>query len=437
MKKSTSTSGWTLIGVGLLLLLASGTRHAKLVARRQSEHLQEVAPEDTTPLVAITTVAFGGFRGLVADALWVRANKMQEEGQFFELVQLAQWITQLEPRVPEVWSFQAWNLAYNISVLFPEFEDRWRWVNHGIDLLRKEGLTHNPNSATLHWDIGWMYQHKIGMEFDTAHLLYKQKLSQQIEEFFPEGHLPQTELSGRTVQNIRDRFSMRPGHMRELDDEYGPLDWRMPDTHTLYWSTRGLPLARDAHRERMLRRMRMQSLGALMRRGHTLTDSQTRAMVFLPRFDLISTVLEEYQTFIAATPANRYLQQGYENFVRDAMLLHAEYGRMDEALAFYRILAKENADLPETRAMFQAFVQQELTLDPAELSQDQAMTRVVALIRRSHTEPDPIRARGYLQMARQIHRIYQQSRVNQEHAIRTGLPEFDIMVKLLKTLPTT
>lgn len=437
MKKSTSTSGWTLIGVGLLLLLASGTRHADLVALRQSEHLQEVAPEDTTPLVAITTVAFGGFRGLVADALWVRANKMQEEGQFFELVQLAQWITQLEPRVPEVWSFQAWNLAYNISVLFPEFEDRWRWVNHGIDLLRKEGLTHNPNSATLHWDIGWMYQHKIGMEFDTAHLLYKQKLSQQIEEFFPEGHLPQTELSDRTVQNIRDRFSMRPGHMRELDDEYGPLDWRMPDTHTLYWSTRGLPLARDAHRERMLRRMRMQSLGAVMRRGHTLTDSQTRAMVFLPRFDLISTVLEDYQTFGEASPANRYLQQGYENFVRDAMLLHAEYGRMDEALAFYRILAKENADLPETRAMFQAFVQQELTRDPAELSQDQAMTRVVALIRRSHTEPDPIRARGYLQMARQIHRIYQQSRVNQEHAIRTGLPEFDIMVKLLKTLPTT
>lgn len=437
MKKSTSTPGWTLIGVGLLLLLASGTRHADLVARRQSEHLQEVAPEDTTPLVAITTVAFGGFRGLVADALWVRANKMQEEGQFFELVQLAQWITQLEPRVPEVWSFQAWNLAYNISVLFPEFEDRWRWVNHGIDLLRKEGLTHNPNSATLHWDIGWMYQHKIGMEFDTAHLLYKQKLSQQIEEFFPEGHLPQTELSDRTVQNIRDRFSMRPGHMRELDDEYGPLDWRMPDTHTLYWSTRGLPLARDAHRERMLRRMRMQSLGALMRRGHTLTDLQTRAMVFLPRFDLISTVLEDYQTFSEASPANRYLEQGYENFVRDAMLLHAEYGRMDEALAFYRILAKENADLPETRAMFQAFVQQELTRDPAELSQDQAMTRVVALIRRSHTEPDPIRARGYLQMARQIHRIYQQSRVNQEHAIRTGLPEFDIMVKLLKTLPTT
>ncbi|MDA3872479.1 MAG: hypothetical protein PF795_00770, partial [Kiritimatiellae bacterium] len=182
MKNSKRNTGTILMVAGVLLLIGSGTRHAHLVAMRKTQHLQEVAPEDTTPLVAITTVAFGGFRGLVADALWVRANKLQEEGQFFELVQLAQWITQLEPRVPEVWSFQAWNLAYNISVLFPEFEDRWRWVNHGVDLLRKDGLTHNPNSATLHWDIGWMYQHKIGMEFDTAHWLYKQKLGQQIEE---------------------------------------------------------------------------------------------------------------------------------------------------------------------------------------------------------------------------------------------------------------
>ncbi|MEX2606293.1 MAG: hypothetical protein WD708_03025 [Kiritimatiellia bacterium] len=433
MKPSTGSRGWILMGAGLLLLIGSGTRHANLVNMRKTEHLQEVAPEDTTPLVAITTVAFGGFRGLVADALWVRANKMQEEGQFFELVQLARWITQLEPRVPEVWSFQAWNLAYNISVLFPEFEDRWRWVNHGIDLLRKEGLTHNPNSATLHWDIGWMFQHKIGMEFDTAHWLYKQKLNQQIEELLPDGHLPESDVSAEVGRQLADRFSMRAGDMRELDAEYGPLDWRMPDTHTLYWSTRGLPLARDTHRERMLRRMRMQSLGALMRRGRTLTDPESRAMVFLPRFDLVSPVLEEYQTFLAARPSNQYLQQGYENVLRDAMLLHAEYGQVDEAFGYYPLLAGENADLPEARETFQAFVQQELTREPGELSQDQAMTRVVALIRRSRTEPDPVRARGYLQMARQIHQLYQQSRVDQGHFQRTGLPEFEVMVRLLKS----
>lgn len=433
MKHPKWNTGTILVVAGLLLLIGSGTRHADLVAMRKTQHLQEVAPEDTTPLVAITTVAFGGFRGLVADALWVRANKLQEEGQFFELVQLAQWITQLEPRVPEVWSFQAWNLAYNISVLFPEFEDRWRWVNHGIDLLRKEGLTHNPNSATLHWDIGWMFQHKIGMEFDTAHRLYKQKLGQQVEELFSDGHLPDGEISTATAQQLADRFSMRAGVMRQLDDAYGPLDWRLPDTHALYWSTRGLSLVKDPHRERMLRRMRMQSLGALMRRGRTLTDPQTGAMLFLPRFDLVSPVLEEFQTFLEARPSNRYLKQGYENFIRDVLLLHAEYGRMDEALEYYQLLAQEIADLPDDRETFQAYVQQELTRDPRDLSQDQAMTRVVALILRSRAEADPVRSRGYLQMARQIHRIYHRSRVSEEHVVRTGLPAFEVMVDLLKT----
>jgi hypothetical protein len=429
--------GWTLILVGLCVLIASGTRHAGLVEMRRVEHLQEVAPEETTPLVAITTVAFGGFRGLVADALWVRASKMQEKGQFFELVQLAKWITQLEPRVPEIWSFQAWNLAYNISVLFPEFEDRWRWVNHGIDLLRRDGLTHNPNSATLHWDIGWMFQHKIGMDFDTAHRVYKQKLNQQVEEFFPYGHIPATGISDEQAQKLKDRFSMQADQMLELDDTYGPLDWRMPDIHSLYWSTQGLPLVRDAHRERSLRRMRMQSLGALMRRGHTLTDPETGAMVFLPRLDLMSQVREEYRTFIEARPANHYLRQGYENFLLDALLLHAEYGRMEESLELYQQLARSKQGMASGREDFQNFIQQELTKDPRELSHDQAMTRVVALIRRSQTEQDPIRARGYQQMARQIHRIYQESRINQEHLVRTGLPDFDLMSDMLKPLNET
>lgn len=86
--------------------------------------------------MAFTTVALGGFRGIIADMLWMRASELQNEGKFFELAQLADWITKLEPRFPTVWAFHAWNMAYNISVLFPDPEDRWRWVQQGIRLLR-------------------------------------------------------------------------------------------------------------------------------------------------------------------------------------------------------------------------------------------------------------------------------------------------------------
>jgi hypothetical protein len=418
--------------VGFLLLAGSGTRHSALIEKREQENLQLVPPEDTTPLVALTTVAFGGFRGLVADALWVRANKMQENGQFFEMVQLAQWITQLEPRVPEVWAFQAWNLAYNISVLFPDFEDRWRWVSHGVDLLKEEGLTHNPTSASLHWDIGWMYQHKIGMQFDLAHRLYKQRLAEQMETALPDGRLPEGGLRPEALQVLENEFFMEPDRMRALDEEFGPLDWRLPETHSLYWSTRGLEYRASEFRIRSLRRMQMQSISVLMRGGIYLNDPETGHTVVLPRLDLIPVVVAMYEEMLEGHPNNQYLRLGFKNFLRDASVLYGEYGRMTESLEMYEKLAQRDREIPSGRENFQRFVQSFLVQDPTTLDRRQAMSKVVALLQNAKN-PDisEVRSRGFTQMARQVHRLYQESRVNDEHLERTGLPPFEVMQRML------
>ncbi len=79
---------------------------------KHTDDLLEGAP----PVLQFTTVALGGFRGLIANALWLRMNQLQEDGKYFEMVQLADWITKLQPRFTSVWVFQAWNMAYNISV---------------------------------------------------------------------------------------------------------------------------------------------------------------------------------------------------------------------------------------------------------------------------------------------------------------------------------
>ena len=84
------------------------------------------------------------FAGLISNVLWIRANDLQDEDKFFEMAQLADWITKLEPHFVQVWIVQAWNMAYNISVKFKDFADRWRWVRRGIELLRDEGLRYNP-----------------------------------------------------------------------------------------------------------------------------------------------------------------------------------------------------------------------------------------------------------------------------------------------------
>src|SRR5438270_12077427 len=140
----------------LLLALVAGLLfgvsrvQSSLNRDRETLGLTRVTPlENAPPVLAFTTVALGGFRGLISNALWIRASDLQDEDKFFEMAQLADWITKLEPRYVQVWLVQAWNMAYNISVKFKDFSDRWRWVKRGFELLRDQGLEINPNEILM------------------------------------------------------------------------------------------------------------------------------------------------------------------------------------------------------------------------------------------------------------------------------------------------
>ena len=151
--------------------------------RGQMKLISNEPLENAPPSLAFATVAMGAFRGLVVDILWLRADRLKEQGQFFDAKQLADWITTLQPRFAKVWQFQAWNMAYNISVCFPatQPQQRWRWVRNGYQLLRDQGIALNPGSAGLYADLGRIFQHKIGSESDDAHKYYKLQLAQAME----------------------------------------------------------------------------------------------------------------------------------------------------------------------------------------------------------------------------------------------------------------
>ena len=106
MKRALPTVLW--LALSGLLFWQAGLRQGALVADRRELLPGEVdIAENMPPLVAFTTVALGGFRGLIADALWLRVTRLQEEGRYFEIVQLSDWITKLEPHFTPVWGFHA------------------------------------------------------------------------------------------------------------------------------------------------------------------------------------------------------------------------------------------------------------------------------------------------------------------------------------------
>lgn len=171
--------------VSVSLLSAAGGQLPYINSQREKMGLiSNTEPlENAPPSLAFATVAMGAFRGLVVDILWMRAEKLKEEGQFFDARQLAEWITQLQPRFASVWDFQSWNMAYNISVAIPasQPEERWRWVRNGYELLRDKGIVLNPKSILLYRQLAFIFQHKIGAVSDDAHKYYKLQLAEMME----------------------------------------------------------------------------------------------------------------------------------------------------------------------------------------------------------------------------------------------------------------
>ncbi|MHC4062008.1 MAG: hypothetical protein ACYSR4_09955 [Planctomycetota bacterium] len=168
----------------VVLLVAGGMQLDYINSQRQKMGLTRNEPlENAPPSLAFATVAMGAFRGLVVDILWMRAERLKEEGQFFDARQLAEWITTLQPRFASVWDFHSWNMAYNISVAIPatQPEERWRWVKNGYELLRDEGIKTNPKSILLYRQLAFIFQHKIGAVSDEAHKYYKVQLAEAME----------------------------------------------------------------------------------------------------------------------------------------------------------------------------------------------------------------------------------------------------------------
>ena len=254
--------------------------------QREVLGLTRVTPlENAPPVLAFTTKALGGFRGLIANALWIRATELQENGKYFEMVQLADWITKLEPKLAAVWVHLAWNMAYNISVKFNDPNDRWLWVKRGTELLRDEALKYNPTEPNIYRELAWFFQHKMGHFLDDAHQLYKVEWAREMTDLFggPRPNFdqlinPQTPEQVERARLLRERYKMDPELMKRVDEKYGPLEWRLPESHAIYWAVKGLEATKDQKLRQEdfigLRRVIFQSLQLAFMRGRVIHASK-------------------------------------------------------------------------------------------------------------------------------------------------------------------
>jgi len=368
--------------------------------------LTRVEPlENAPPLLAFTTVALGGFRGLISNLLWVRMMELQDQDKFFEMRQLADWITKLEPHFVQVWAVQAWNMAYNISVKFKETEfgvypDRWRWVKAGIELLRDEALKYNPYEPLLYRELAWIFQHKLGHFLDDANIYYKQQWANEMTRIFAMGRPnwdallhPQTEEDKERVRLLTEVYKMDPEYVKKVDDEYGPLEWRLPEAHAIYWAAKGLEMAAKNPRRVntndliRLRRVIFQSMLMSFRRGRLIPDHVNRRFQFGPNLDIIPKVNYAYEEAMEEDPANREnIRIAHRNFLRDAVYFLYTAGRQTEARKWFDYLAEKYPDKP--------LIEGRADTLPGRMTVDQY---AVARVTEDIGETDPIRIRAHLE----------------------------------------
>jgi len=355
-----------LLSLAALFLVGAGFLQRSLNRDRDRLGLTRIQPlENAPPVLAFTTVALGGFRGLISNALWMRATDLQDEDKFFEMAQLADWITKLEPHFVHVWLVQAWNMAYNISVKFKptapgQYPDRWRWVKAGIELLRDDGLRYNPNEILIYRELAWFFQHKLGQNLDDAATYYKQQWADEMAKVFGkktpnlnELIHPQTEDQKERARLLREKYKMDPEFMKQVDKRYGPLEWRLPEAHAIYWAALGLKAAEEnpakINEEDLitLRRVIYQSMLLSFHRGRLVTNPFAGVFEFGPNLDIIPKVNFAYERSAEEDKENRdNIQKAHRNFLRDAVYFLYMYNRLADAAEWYRYLCTHYPDKP-------------------------------------------------------------------------------------------
>ena len=272
-----------------------------------------------TGWVRYVMVGLGGFRGVVSEILWIRATTLQEEGRYFELVQLADWITALDPRAAEAWVFNAWNLSYNVPAMLPDHSSRLNWVRAGIDLLKDKAIPANPDNPRLYRELGWLYQNKIGSNDDPAAHLYRLALA---EEFADRdaviGNDPDSKLDAAIVG--------------EIEKVFGTVDWRLAPSHAIYWAWRGLKCAPKGFEREALRRMVRQNGLTLVMAGRVTGDMVGGKITLSPDLGKVKGLVAFCEETLREDPNDAGI---YSLTLASLVQIMAAAGREDDAHKLY------------------------------------------------------------------------------------------------------
>jgi hypothetical protein len=117
---------------------------------------------DQKQIVSPLLLSMGGFRNIISDILMVRLQYFIEANDFVEVQYLSKLIQELNPDSANLTIFNAWNLAYNVTIVIPDEQTKWYFLNSAIGLLTDAITEENSQkNARLRYELAVLFWNKL------------------------------------------------------------------------------------------------------------------------------------------------------------------------------------------------------------------------------------------------------------------------------------
>ncbi|WP_165249694.1 hypothetical protein [Paludisphaera soli] len=260
----------------------------------------------------------GGFRGIVANYLWIQAEDHKKNHDWDRLKATVDLITKLQPHFLSIWTFQGWNLAYNVSVEWDAPEDKYEWIKQGIKFVQR-GVENNQRSPDLIWDTAWFYYHKLG--FSDESIILRRLFRDDEDEDFKKYVDPDSGLEvvrndnfqlgygwfSRSVKLVDDGGTRLGGGTSENIQYIDPTPQRKGRADDIAF--RSMPSHAQTHYAAALEKMSMAGIEATF--GEVAKNEWTRALAEWVKF-------------------GSHVFQSHNEVIRDGKLVRDEV-RLDDA----------------------------------------------------------------------------------------------------------
>ena len=108
---------------------------------------------------------------------------------------------------------------------------------------------------------------------------------------------------------LREKYKIDPVFAKKVDEEWGPLDWRLPEASAIYWAALGLEKAKENPGKVVkpadlitLRRVIYQSMLQAFQHGRLVINPFDHSFDLYPNLDLIGKVNDSYETMYDEEP---------------------------------------------------------------------------------------------------------------------------------------